>query len=476
VIAAERITGAARSFIQRTSISKLASLRVVCLSAVLVALPLMFPLNGSAHADWLQFVGRFHPALLHLPIGFIVLLPAVEIAGSKRPGLREAGDFILRAALALALVTAVLGYMLAYGAGDAGPVVVRHMWGAIALCISLMLCLLVRLAWTTHEQARIYPALLTTTLLVLIWTSHQGGSITHGGDYLVRFMPSRFHAIFGSPEAQGRNSTSFYAHNIHPVLAAKCVNCHGGITEKGGLRLDSYESVMRGGKDGGVVVPGKPAASLLLARVTLPAGDSHFMPAEGRTPLTADEVSRIRGWIQAGASATATSIPGNPVADGHAEAPAQPVADYSRLAPEILRMQQAEGAKLVPVSANPSDGLILRTVDIAPSFGDGQLAEFRKFGPYIVEAELARTAVTDASFDTLQTFTHLRALHLEGTSITGSNIAKLGSLTELSYLNLNGTKVDARSIVALKKMPRLAHLYLFNTPAQPDEAPKRISQ
>ena len=43
------------------------------------------------------------------------------------------------------------------------------------------------------------------------------------------------------------------------------------------------------------------------------------------------------------------------------------------------------------------------------------LAQFQKFAPYIVEAELGRTAVTDASFDTLKQFTHLRALHLEET-------------------------------------------------------------
>jgi hypothetical protein len=136
-------------------------------------------------------------------------------------------------------------------------------------------------------------------------------------------------------------------------------------------------------------------------------------------------------------------------------------------------MQQAQGAKLVPVSAKASDGLILRTVDIAPSFGDAQLAEFKKFAPYIVEAELGRTAVTDACFDALRTFTHLRTLHLEGTSVTGRDLAKLSSLTQLSYLNLSGTKVSAQSLAPLRNMPALHHLYLFNTPAQPEDTNAR---
>ena len=90
--------------------------------------------------------------------------------------------------------------------------------------------------------------------------------------------------------------------------------------------------------------------------------------------------------------------------------------DYSKLADEIEQMRHSQGAKLVPVSAKPSDGLILNTVDVAPAFGDAQLAQFAKFAPYIVEADLARTQVTDASCDILARFTHLRALHLEGTA------------------------------------------------------------
>jgi hypothetical protein len=144
--------------------------------------------------------------------------------------------------------------------------------------------------------------------------------------------------------------------------------------------------------------------------------------------------------------------------------------------PEIQRMQHGQSAKLVPISSKASDGLILRTVDIAPIFSDAQLAQFQKFAPYIVEAELGRTAITDASFDTLRTFTHLRALHMEGTSITGSGLAKLAPLTQLTYLNLSGTKVTLRSVAALKAMPQLRHVYLFNTPAQLEETSARNQQ
>jgi hypothetical protein len=136
----------------------------------------------------------------------------------------------------------------------------------------------------------------------------------------------------------------------------------------------------------------------------------------------------------------------------------------------IRQMQRLEGAKLVAVSAKPSDGLILRTVDVASTFDDAQLARFQPFTPFIVEAELGRTAVSDACFDTLSKFANLRALHLEGTAITGRSLAKLSSLSQLTYLNLSGTKVTSDALAPLKGMPNLRHIYLFDTPAEPASA------
>jgi len=198
------------------------------------------------------------------------------------------------------------------------------------------------------------------------------------------------------------------------------------------------------------------------------------MPAEGRPPLKPEEISWIRAWIQQGASPSGTSVAGISLPAAPTDPPLQPVGDYSALIPAIQQLQQTQGAKLVPVSANPDDGLVLNTVNVAPTFNDAQLAQFQKFSAFIVEADLARTAVTDASFDTLGKFIHLRALHLEGTAITGQGLAKLTSLSQLRYLNLSDTKVDQAAVAPLKSMPNLHHVYLFNTPAHPVSATERV--
>lgn len=438
-------------------------------SAMLVLLPFAVGLNGRPHADWLQFVGRFHPLLVHLPIGMLVLLPFLEIAGTTRAGLREAAGFVLQLTLAIGAIALGLGILLAYGSGVVGATVTRHMWGGIALLIELMVWVTVRPAWISGQLQRAYTALLAVTLLTLTWTAHQGGSLTHGSDYLTRYMPGPLKRIFRS--ASGASDAAYagsaYSRYIHPIFDAKCVACHGGSKEQAQLRVDFYELLMKGGKDGVVVVPRDPDHSLMLQRVTLSPSDRHFMPAEGRTPLTGDEIAALRAWILAGASPTATSIPGIATAAAHTDLPLQPVGDYGSLMNEIRQVQTSEGAKLIAVSAKPSDGLILRTTDAASTFDDAQLARFQRFAPFIVEAELGRTAVTDACFDTLSKFANLRALHLESTAITGRSLAKLASLSQLTYLNLSGTKVTSDALAPLKGMPNLLHIYLFDTPAEP---------
>ena len=435
----------------------------------LLLLSLLFlPLNGQPHADWLQFFGRFHPLLVHLPIGLIVLLPVLEALGMRRPALREAAGLVLQFSLAAVLVAIVFGVLLAYGSGESGTTVTRHLRGGVLLAIELLLCVTVRPAWLGAQHTRRYFVLLAAVLVTLSWTAHQGGSLTYGSDYLTRYMPPALKRIV-APSAVSSHPNSFFARHIYPVLDTKCVSCHGTNKEQGGLRLDSYESLMAGGKDGIVITPRNPDGSLLLKKVTLPPSDPHFMPAEGRAPLTPDEIARIRAWVVAGASPESASVPGIFIVGDQAEAP-PPVGDYSAFLTEIEQMQQAQGAKLVPVSAKPSDGLILRTTDVAASFDDAQLERFQKFAPFIVEAELGRTAVTDASMETLAQFKKLRALHLEGTAITGRDVAKLSSLAQLAYLNLSATKVTSDAVAALNKMPNLRHVYLFNTPADPVSA------
>lgn len=444
------------------------------LSVLLLAMPSFVRLDGHPHADWQQFLGRFHPLAVHLPIGLLVLVPLLEVAGAKRRALRESAGFVLALAFASCLVALSLGFLLAYGSGDAGTGVTLHLWGGIALTVVVLLSLLARQQWSANGGGYVYPALLGCMLVALLWTAHQGGSLTHGSNYLTQYMPVRLQRVLRLKT--NSQSASFYAKHIHPILDANCANCHGTGQAKGGLRLDSYELLMKGGKDGPVIIAGSAAKSLLFQRITLPPNHKQFMPAEGRPPLQPTEIAWIRAWIDQGASPDLTRLAGTTMPEELPELPMEPVGDYSALMPEIRKLDMGQGAKLRQVSARSSDGLILFTVDVAGTFDDTQLARFQKFAPYIVEAELDRTAITDASFDTLKQFTHLRALHLAETKITGAGLPKLAALSQLTYLNLSGTQVNAASAASLSSLKNLRHVYLYNTPAQPAQATVAANQ
>lgn len=464
----------ARQMLPATKSTRVAWGMLLGLSLLLLSLPWLVRLDGHPHADWQQFLGRFHPLVVHLPIGLLVLVPLLEAAGALRPALREAAGFVLALAFACCLFALSLGFLLAYGSGASGTGVTKHLWGGIVLTIVVLACMLARPTWHAQGAGYAYPLLLACMLIALVWTADEGGSLTHGGNYLTQYMPAGMKRVlaFGSAPA----SASFYAKHIHPVLDANCASCHGEGQVKGGLRMDSYESLMNGGQDGAVIVAGSSAKSVLFERITLPPDHKHFMPAEGRPPLQPEEIAWIKAWIDQGASPTAAKLTGVTIREELPEEPIEPVSDYSALMPEVRKLEQGQGAKLKAVSAKPSDGLILFTVDAAGSFDDAQLAQFTKFAPYIVEAELGRTALTDASFETLKQFTHLRALHLEETKITGTGLPKLAALSQLSYLNLSGTQVTAAGAASLSAIKSLRHVYLYNTPAQPAPAAPRTQQ
>jgi uncharacterized membrane protein len=447
--------------------------RVWLLASVsLLLLPLVFHLDGKTHADWQQFLGRFHPLVVHLPIGLILLLPVLEVAGRFRPALREAAMLVLSLSLFSCVLALILGYLLAYGSGDAGVGVTRHMWGGLALTMAVLACALVRPWWAAGSMRGVYPSLypglLTGVLLLLAWTAHQGGSLTHGNNYLTEYLPRPLKHLTGIGTVQAKafaHPDSFYAKHIYLILDANCIGCHGEAKSKGGLQLDSYEMLMRGGQDGPVVIPGEPEKSLLLQRITLPVDHKKFMPAEGKPPLKPQEIAWIRAWVQQGASAELKTLVGIYVPVE--EEPLPQVADYSGKMGEIAQAAKAAGVTLVPMSRNLGDGLILNTVDAGAKFGDAQLASLTPFAPYIVEAELARTSVTDACLPMLAQFKHLRAIHLEGTAITGAGLTQLTQLAQLRYLNLSETRVTEAAVAPLSSMKGLHHIYLYDTPAQP---------
>jgi uncharacterized membrane protein/mono/diheme cytochrome c family protein len=429
--------------------------------------------------DFSQFLGRFHPLVVHLPIGLVCLVAVLESAGFFRRGkhLQAFAGFVLGLAAASALISVSLGWLLARSGGYEGRLVTRHMWGGISLAATLVICCALR-GWNT----KLYALALIAAVCLMGWTSDQGGKLTHGEAFLTEHMPTKLRAalhipppkrhapaawettaIAVTPTTSAQVSVTFFAARVAPIFNDRCVTCHGPEKKKGKLRLDSFEDVMRGGKDGVVVKPGDPKNSELVRRISLPRDDKDAMPAEGKPGLTVAQIQVIALWIASGASQTlaAEEVHGAPPADKPAPPPL--TADYRPRSDTILALQTQFGIRLVPRSENPHDGLILRTVTAPTSCNDAVLEALLPIANLIVDAELARTKITDAGVKTLATFSNLRSLDLSHTAITSRGLAPLANLNKLESLNLTATDVDDQGVLPLRRKPGLRNLYLFET-------------
>jgi mono/diheme cytochrome c family protein len=154
----------------------------------------------------------------------------------------------------------------------------------------------------------------------------------------------RLEAVADQPSARAID----FAQQVRPILEKHCYACHGPEKRKGGLRLDLRDAALAGGDSGPILVPGHPAESLLIEKVTA-ADPAEAMPPEGDR-LTDDEIGRLRSWIDAGAvwpieeDSTGTSQPSH----------------WSFVAPRRPELPPVRGADWV---RNPVDRFVLARLE-----------------------------------------------------------------------------------------------------------------
>jgi mono/diheme cytochrome c family protein len=274
-----------------------------------------------------------------------------------------------------------------------------------------------------------------------------------------------------------RAEPTFFQARVAPIFDKHCVACHGAEKKKAGLRLDSFELAMKGGEGGVVIKAGDTKGSELFRRITLPESDDEVMPSDGKPHLSAAEIKLIEFWIARGAS-------GEKVVADYADAPKPPppkqavlalAPDWRPRTKEIAALEKVLGVRLTPRSQTSTDGLVLRTASAPGRCDDAALAKLAPLAELIVDAELARTKVTDAGLKSLATFRNLRTLDLTRTAVTSSGVATLTELKFLEALNLTGTAIDDSGVAKLKAMPALKRIWLFGTKAtEPSDEPEKV--
>ena len=294
---------------------------------------------GFKVPDQISFVGRFHPVLLHLPIGLLVGLLFVEITNGllSSADLRPAAWTLLWLTSVSAVLTALLGAFLAMGGGYNEDTLFWHRWLGTSVAIVTVWMLAFRLHARSRKAKKtpfIYYALLVVSVGLIGPAGHNGGSLTHGKGYLLRYMPDSIRGMIGlapaavdepieidefefveeeppgleeaappadessvEPVPPGAVIPGSHVSAFLPILQHYCGACHGAAKQKGNLRLDSLEAALLGSHDGPVIKPGSAEQSPLIQRMILPLEHEDHMPPDGKPQPGEDDIAVLRSWI-----------------------------------------------------------------------------------------------------------------------------------------------------------------------------------
>lgn len=465
--------------------------------AALFAMPFVFgEPNGDEAPDLVRFIGRFHPLVLHLPIGVFTLILLQEVWALVTRNKRPAGLLPIFVGAGSAVVAVVLGFLLYQGGGYEGSELVQdHLWGGIWFAAASIVTLIVK-SWSMNPGASqlLYRGLLFGSFGVMGYASHDGASITHGADYLTKYAPDPIREILGLEpqeeeeveEVKTLEDQVVYVDLVAPILELRCVECHNADKSKGRFRMDTYEHLLEGGSEGEGLEPGNGLDSNIVFRAELPEDDEEHMPPEGKKDIEDHELAILKWWIDEGADPVKTvgelAITDEikaaiesleiTIAAGAAETESETeVVEVPPPSDELVRTV-AELGEMFPGSlifeAQNNSNLIFSAASMRTKFDDESFAQLQPVIPNLVSVNLAATAVTDRSVEMLAPAENLRMIRLSETQITDEAIDSLVEMKNLESVNLFGTAITDEGVRKLSGLPKLKSLYLWQTEVSQD--------
>lgn len=405
-------------------------------------------------------IARFHPLIVHMPIGILFFAFALELV--KRWQKRTDMDFSIGIALFLGAVSSIAavatGLMLADEGGYETAALNWHKWMGIALAVVAVLAFLNHAK--NYFQQYQFPILALVSLL-LVFTGHFGGNMTHGEDYLFS------KPVDGTIKIQNIDEALVFDQIIKPILDTKCNSCHNPSKAKGELIMTTTAGLFEGGKGGAIFDFEDHLNSSFLKRTALPLEDDKHMPPKGKSQLTEDEVALLQWWIGNEACVACRvaemqdRAPLNDILEKFSQ-PATKVAydDVDPLSEKQFRDFQEEGYALQSVAEdNP---MVIVNFSFRQDIREKGLRPLKSIAENVLELNLAGSDISDDQASQLTRFTYLKKLQLQNTTISEKTIAYLSELQYLESLNLYGTSVTDEVIPILKEMPGLIDLYVWN--------------
>ena len=466
-----------------TSRNSILATSILAAISILVGIFPFLPLPTEA-TGFLIFLGRFHPVLLHFPIVLVLLTIAFEslnwyqerTAGSKSTYQASSlvGPLLLMAFIT-AVITVIGGYLL-YRSGEyQGELVQRHLWGGVGMMLTLNIASYFYLktrSGTLKVHRQIYRLFLLTAGALVIFTSHLGGTITHGKDFLTEHLPTG-QLEPAAVENKSPEELLVFQDLIMPVIEDKCQSCHNQYKTKGGLILTSFESIQKGGKsEKTMLVPELPAESELFNRITLPTDDEDKMPPSEKAPLSEDEVALIHWWIKSGAE--------NEMLLG--TAPPDSIRSLlDRFLPKLFQSERVKmkqeneletleeelatlGTEIgLVIEQDPEyPGFFAASMQIPPATVNNQtISRLKPFANVFSKLSLPGAGIDDDALFDIGKMINLRYLYIPKTSVSGDGLIYLKRLELLERINLSNSQLSNEGILNLIHLPEVKTIYVW---------------
>ena len=431
-------------------------------------------------SDWLIFIGRFHPLIVHLPIGIILAGVATYFLAKKWKftQLKGAVPFLMGAGAICALLSCLSGFMLSFQGGYEMEALNAHQWMGVALAIVAVLAY-VSVVWErTKGIVLLQSGLMLLLLLGLGFTGHKGGNLTHGPSYLTQYSPDPLRKLVGLPPKPLKrppvtvlDSADIFLDVVSPMLSDYCVSCHNPRKSKGDLILSTYEGVIKGGENGPAVVGGDLVKSELFRRVELPEHHDDFMPPDRKKPFSEEQKKLLELWIMNGAPDKGQMW--NFEMEG----------DYLSAANKVLGLEE-NGNNPLGIKVEPADSMLVASLSdrgyVIRAISEGSnlldvsflpnkraeninIEELLPLKEQIMFLNLGNLDLRDKDLEIIGQFEKLVRLNIHSNPITDGGISYLGNLQNLVAINLYGTKIGDDGLEKLKLLQKLSRIYLWNT-------------
>jgi len=416
----------------------------------------------------LLFFGRFHPLLLHLPIGALLLTFFIEIIGRYKKN--DFNPMIINAlafSAFFSVLTAILGYFLSLEGGYGEEILQIHMYAGFTMAI--MTCLLFYAKKTKNgAMKKMYMPLYITTLLLTTVTGHYGSILTHGDNFLTAYSPLTF------DEEQelilDTDSLYYYKNVVIPILDDKCIQCHNSNKTKGELNLSTIEHIKKGGENGEILKAGSISESAMYTSLILPIEEDNHMPPSGKPQLTRNEIWLIKHWIATGGDFNKQSIN---YADN--DTLSKLLVDYL-----VLPKRKVDDADYKDIEYLIENGFIIRKIVFGEPYlsatysNNGKIISKKaikrlsSISEQLVELNLQESKLSDDLAYGLKKLNSLRILRLDQTLITNKTLETIKDKEELEILNLFDTGVTNEGITELLNFIEPEKIFFGNIGNQAD--------